>query len=65
MNTANTFTRAETSALVNTDDAAYRAAKLRSKKENEYQQLIQKVEKLETCVENLKLRIEEIESNGD
>ena len=65
MNSTNNYIRSNTAALINTDDSAFKAAKLRSKKEAEYQQLIQKVEKLETCIENLKLRIEEIEKNGD
>jgi len=61
----NFYTRTETSALVNTDGSSYKAAKMRNKKELQFNQLLQKVDKLEQCVENLKCRIEEIEKNGN
>lgn len=61
----NFYTRTETSALVNTDVSSYKAAKMRNKKELQFNQLLQKVDKLEQCVENLKCRIEEIEKNGN
>jgi len=57
--------RTESSALVNTDASAYKAAKLRNRKQAEFERLLQKVDKLEQCVENLKSRIEEIENNGN
>lgn len=59
------FTRTDSQALVNTDNMQYNAARTRMQKEAEHHQLMQKVERLELCVENLKLRIEEIEKNGD
>jgi len=62
---ANNFKRTETSALVNTDVSAYKTAKLRNAKEQKFNQLIEKVDKLEQCVDNLKSRIEEIEKNGN
>ena len=61
----NHYTRTETSALVNTDVASYKAAKMRNKKELQFNQLLEKVDKLEQCVENLKCRIKEIEKNGN
>lgn len=60
-----TFIRTESSALINTDNAAYKAARLRTKKETEFKQLLSKVDKLEQCVENLQSRIEEIEKNAN
>ncbi len=59
------LTRTDSQALVNTDNVQYNAARIRMQKETDHRQLIQKVERLELCVENLKLRIEEIEKNGD
>lgn len=64
MNT-DSLIRTESSALVNTDASAYQAAKLRNRKQAEFERLLQKVDKLEQCVENLKSRIEEIENNGN
>jgi len=61
----NHYTRTETSALVNNDVASYKAAKMRNKKELQFNQLLEKVDKLEQCVENLKCRIKEIEKNGN
>lgn len=64
MNKSPSYKRSGVSA-VNTDMQAYAAAKQRIQKENEYQNLIHTVERLESCVENLKLRVQEIENNGD
>jgi hypothetical protein len=65
MMSQNHYTRTETSALVNNDVASYKAAKMRNKKELQFNQLLEKVDKLEQCVENLKCRIKEIEKNGN
>jgi cell division protein FtsB len=65
MNTNQGYIRTESSALVNTDVSAYQAAKMRKSKEKKFDQLLQKVDKLEQCVNNLKSRIEEIEKNGN
>jgi len=61
----NNFIRTGTSALVNTDTASYHSARMRNKKQAEFDRLLQKVDKLEQCVENLKSRIKEIENNGN
>ncbi len=60
-----TYIRADSSALINTDTAAYKAARLRTKKETEFKNLLHKVDKLEQCVENLQSRIKEIEKNAN
>ena len=65
MMNSNNFVRGDNSALLNGDAAAYEASRIRRRKEKEFSDLLLKVEKLETCVENLKLRIEEIENNGN
>ena len=54
----------QNSALLNTDIGAYRAAKVRRDRENKLDELCAKVDKLETCIENLNQRIKEIETNG-
>jgi len=61
----NAFKRSTNNMLVNSDVSGYAAAKIRKNKEQEYANLLLKVEKLETCVDNLKRRIEEIENNGN
>ena len=64
INQTPSFTRSSNQALVNSDNVQYNAARTRMQKQIEHNRLIEKVEKLESCVENLKLRIEEIEKNG-
>lgn len=51
------------SALLNNDMAEYHAAKARKKKDIDFMNLIQKVERLEKSVDDLNNRLREMEQN--